>query len=110
MRSGVSTKPTTVLKQISSSRTWAPATIRPPPGLASWLEDNIPEALVVFGFPASHRRRLRTTNGLGRRNLEIKRRARVATLYPNETSLLRVVSAVLSEISDDCETDRLTST
>jgi len=76
------------------------------PALASWLEETIPEALTVFAFPAAHRKRLRTNNGLERLNKEIKRRTRVATLFPNEASLLRLVSAVLSEISDDWETER----
>jgi putative transposase len=76
------------------------------PDLANWLEANIPEALTVFALPAAHRRRLRTTNGLERLNKEIKRRTRVATLFPNEASVLRLVSAVLSEISDDWETER----
>jgi len=76
------------------------------PDFASWLEANIPEALTVFAFPAAHRRRLRTSNGLERLNKEIKRRTRVATLFPKEASVLRLVSAVLSEISDDWETDR----
>jgi len=76
------------------------------PRLASWLEDNVPEALTVLAFPAAHRRRLRTSNALERLNKEIKRRTRVATLFPNEASLLRLVSAVLSEISDDWETLR----
>jgi hypothetical protein len=31
---------------------------------------------------------------------------RVATLFPNEASLLRLASAVLSEISDDWKTER----
>jgi len=76
------------------------------PGLAGWLEANVPEAITVFGFPPGHRRRLRTKNGLERLNKEIKRRTHVATLFPNEASLLRLVSAVLSEISDDWETER----
>jgi putative transposase len=76
------------------------------PEFASWLEANVPEALTVFAFPAAHRKRLRTNNGLERLNKEIKRRTRVATLFPNEASLLRLVSAVLSEISDDWETER----
>ena len=38
------------------------------PGLASWLEDNIPEALTTFAFPVAHRRRLRSSNQLERRN------------------------------------------
>ena len=76
------------------------------PALAHWLEDNIPEALTVFAVPAAHRKKLRTNNGLERLNREIKRRTRVATLFPNEASLLRLVSAVLSAISDEWETER----
>jgi transposase-like protein len=60
----------------------------------------------VLPIPAANQRRLRTTNSLGRLNREIKRRTRVATLFPNEASLLRLASAVLSEISDDWETER----
>jgi transposase-like protein len=76
------------------------------PQLAAWLEENVPEALTVLRVPAAHRRWLRTTNGLERLNKEIKRRTRVATLFPNEASFLRLASAVLSEISDDWETER----
>jgi transposase-like protein len=75
------------------------------PKLASWLEQNIPEGLTVFNLPTSHRRRLRTSNLLERLNKEIKRRTRVATLFPNEASLLRLVSAVLMEVSEEWETD-----
>jgi putative transposase len=78
----------------------------PAPALADWLEANIPEALTILNFPAAHRRRLRTSNAIERLNKEIKRRTRVATLFPNEASLLRLVSAVLSEISDDWEAER----
>jgi putative transposase len=77
------------------------------PKLAAWLEDNIPEGLTVFEFPAGHRRRLRTTNMLERVNKELKRRTRVATLFPNDDSLLRLVSAVLIEISEDWETAKV---
>lgn len=76
------------------------------PKLAAWLEANVPEALTVFRLPAAHRKRLRTTNMLERQNREIKRRTRVATLFPNEASLLRLVSAVLSELSEDWETGK----
>ncbi len=53
------------------------------PKLADWLEANVPEALTVLGPPAAHRRKLRTTNMLEHINKEIRRRARVATLFPN---------------------------
>jgi len=44
---------------------------------------------------------------LERLNKEIKRRTRVATLFPNEASLLRLVSAVLMEISEEWETEKI---
>lgn len=77
------------------------------PRLADWIEHNVPQGLTVFHFPQAHRRRLRTTNMLERLNQEIKRRTRVANLFPNEASLLRLVTAVLSEVSDDWETGKM---
>jgi putative transposase len=77
------------------------------PNLASWMEENIPEGLTAFEAPPSHRRRLRTSNLMERLNREIKRRTRVATLFPNEASLLRLVSAVVIEIAEDWETGRI---
>lgn len=76
------------------------------PKLASWMEENIPEGFAVYASPASHRRRLRSTNLLEWLNKEILRRTRVATLFPNEASLLRLVSAVLIEITEEWETGR----
>lgn len=76
------------------------------PKLAAWLEANVPQALTVLSLPAAHRRKLRTTNMLERINKEIKRRTRVAMLFPNEASALRLVTAVLMEISEDWETNR----
>ncbi len=76
------------------------------PRLADWLEANVAEGLAVFAVPRSHRRRLRTSNMLERLNEELKRRTRVAGLFPNDASLLRLVSAVLMEVSEDWETNR----
>ena len=76
------------------------------PKLAEWIEANIPEGLAVFALPESHRRRLRTSNLMERVNREIRRRTRVATLFPNEASLLRLVTAVVAEISEEWETGR----
>jgi hypothetical protein len=50
--------------------------------------------------------RLRTSNGLEPPEKEIKRHNLVAALCPNEASMPRLISAVLSEISHDWETDR----
>ncbi len=76
------------------------------PKLAAWLEANVPESLAVLSLPLTHRRRLRTTNMLERLNRELKRRTRVATLFPNAASLLRLVSAVLIEVSEEWETGK----
>lgn len=76
------------------------------PKLSAWIEANIPEGLAVFELPAAHRKRLRTTNMLERVNKEIKRRTRVATLFPNEASLMRLTSAVLVEITEEWETGK----
>jgi len=80
---------------------------RPAPRLAEWMEANVPEGLAVLALPEPHRRRLRTTNALERLNRELHRRTRVATLFPNEASLLRLVSAMAAEISEEWETGRI---
>jgi putative transposase len=77
---------------------------RTAPALVRWAEEAIPEGFTVFGLPASHRRRLRTTNLVERLNEEIRRRTRVARLFPNEAACLRLVSAILMEISEDWQT------
>ncbi|MEM7479337.1 MAG: transposase [Planctomycetota bacterium] len=74
------------------------------PKLATWAEENVAEGLTVFQLPTEHQKRMRTTNMLERQNKEIKRRTRVATLSPNEASVLRLVTAVLVELSDEWET------
>ena len=76
------------------------------PKLASWLEASLHEGFTVFAFPSSHQRRLRTSNALKRVNQELKRRTRVVALFPNEASLLRLVSALLAETSDDWESSK----
>jgi transposase-like protein len=75
--------------------------------LADWLEVNIPEGLTAFDFPEDHYRRIRTSNTLERVSQELKRRTRVIRIFPNEASCLRLVSAVLMEISEEWETSRI---
>ena len=81
------------------------------------------EGLTVFALPSPlrlrsgrpHQRRLRTSNALERVNQEIKRRpfdraqgtrTRVASLFPNEASLLRLACALLAEAPDDWEASK----
>ena len=77
------------------------------PELADWLEANVPESLTVLSLPPEHRARMRTSNGAERLNQEIKRRTRVARVFPNPDSLLRLVTAVLAEISDEWESGKI---
>jgi len=76
------------------------------PEFAKWLEENVEEGLTVFQFPKEHWQKIRTSNGMERLNREIKRRTRVAVLFPNKESALRLVTGVLMEIDDDWATDR----
>jgi transposase-like protein len=71
------------------------------PKLAAWMEVNIPQGLTVFALPSTHQRRMRTSNAIERVNQELKRRTRVASIFPNESSLLRLISSLLCEQSDE---------
>ena len=57
--------------------------------VAEHIEEHIEECLSCLAFPESHRRRIRTTNGLERLNQEIRLRSRVVRIFPNERSCLR---------------------
>jgi putative transposase len=75
--------------------------------LAEWMAANLPDGLTVFAFPAAHRRLLRTTNGVERLHREVRRRARVVSIFPNPASCLRLVSAIHAEISDEWLTGKI---
>src|SRR5690606_7133519 len=77
------------------------------PKLAKYLEENVPESLAVMRFPEKVRRMLRTTNCLERLNKEVKRRTRTVILFTDEAFLLRLVSAILMEQSEEWETGRV---
>lgn len=71
------------------------------PQLSAWMEENLAEGFTVFDFPLEHRRTIRTTNSLERINKEIRRRTKVVGVFPNEASCLRLISALLMEISEE---------
>ena len=76
------------------------------PEFSRWLEENIEEGLTVYQFPKEHRKKIRTSNGIERVNREIKRRTRVAVLFPNKESALRLVTGVIIEIHEEWITGR----
>lgn len=76
------------------------------PRLAAWAEENLHEGLAVFALPEGLRKRLRTSNACENLNMQIRRRTRVCGLFPNEDSLLRLVTAILMEQSEEWETGK----
>jgi transposase-like protein len=71
------------------------------PKLAEWLEKNIPEGFAVFTLPEKHRVKMRTANPIERGiQLELARRTNKIPIFPNEASLLRLVTAILVEIDE----------
>ena len=65
------------------------------------LEDDLEACLACYACSASHRPRIRTTNGLERLNQELKRRTRVVRIFPDPASLLRLVTALAREQSEE---------
>lgn len=79
------------------AETWQPSH----PQVAAKLEAELEDCLACYAFPAAHRPRLRTTNGLERFHQELKRRTRVARIFPNRAALLRLVTALALEQSEE---------
>ena len=63
----------------------------------------MPEGFGVYVAPALQQYRLKSTNLMEWINRDLRRRTRVVSIFPNEDSLLRLVSAILVEISEQWE-------
>jgi putative transposase len=74
--------------------------------VAEHVVEHMEDSLSCLGFPESHRRRIRTTNGLERLNQEIKRRSRVVRIFPNREACLRMVTALAVDFSEEWITGR----
>jgi len=61
------------------------------------VEANIEETGTFYRLPVAHPTHLKSTNLLERSNQEIKRRARVVRIFPDEARGLRLVRAVAAE-------------
>ena len=71
------------------------------PKLAALMDESEHDVLAFMAFPAQHRIKLHSTNPLERPNKEVKRRADVVGIFPDERSIMRLIGAVLLEQNDE---------
>src|ERR1700737_2350079 len=71
------------------------------PKLAAFIDDTKTDVLSYLDFPEQHRSKLHSTNPLERLNKEVKRRADVVGIFPNEAAIIRLIGAVLLEQNDE---------
>jgi putative transposase len=71
------------------------------PKVAAMLEEAEEDVLAFYAFPEDHWRKLRSTNPLERFNREIGRRTDVVGIFPDDASLVRLVSMLAIEANDE---------
>jgi putative transposase len=71
------------------------------PKVAALLEQAEDDVLAFYAFPAEHWPKLRSTNPLERFNREIARRTDVVGIFPDDPSLIRLVSMLAIEANDE---------
>jgi putative transposase len=76
------------------------------PRLAELMDEAEDDVLAFMSFPKEHWPQLASTNPLERVNKEIKRRARVIGIFPNDAAIVRLVGALLDEQTDEWQVTR----
>lgn len=71
------------------------------PKIARLLEEAEHDVLAFYAFPVEHWPKLRSTNPLERFNREIGRRTDVVGIFPDDPSLIRLVSMLAIEANDE---------
>jgi transposase-like protein len=71
------------------------------PKAAALMDQAETDVLAYLHFPAAHRTKIHSTNTLERLNKEVKRRANVVGIFPNQASIRRLIGAVLMEQNEE---------
>jgi transposase-like protein len=76
------------------------------PKLVELMDRSREEVLVYMSFPREHWAQIASTNPLERLNGEIKRRADVVGIFPNDRAVIRLVGALMLEQNDEWAVSR----
>ncbi len=79
----------------------------PYPSAVQCFQDDLDACLSHLRCPASHRKRIRTTNLLERAFLEVRRRTRATPRFFDERGCLKLIFATLMEVSDQWQRIRI---